>query len=307
MADVKLKVYWKYVIDACCGLIRVTKDVALWSYDEDVDPGWRRAAWLQENPSYQIGWFQSPADPACPEGEWVAADPSVAPVGLLYATGDRIVFNGGFLIVTDPGLHVHIDEWRLDPDRFSGLSGATRTAIENLPNVLGSIYWGENVRVVADFASNLGDCDAPLICLPQEGTTAVPGNLVIAERQDSIVADGRRCVFKIASLDLATEFVSNIFQLEGARVFHQLNVGQDRDIDVSDPRNRFEPLIGAIPLAWDIEDTMYEKYPFGLPPFDSFVFYVGFEPNEDTEEHMQFLGEIKRLVFDPNASCIECT
>lgn len=260
--------------------------------------------------------------------------------------GDSIFFNGGYLQVFDPGLQADVDDWEIDlgpddmksqvPQRvvtvdlqdFALLSRLLSSSLLRVVEILGlttTIYYGENIRLEADIELVPTDEDPafyPIFYFPQESNINLPNNIILGEYAQGI---NRVALWRISE---STEILTSVFRLEGP---HLLVVSEDRNRPRTTPiwnennleRPYFETVINAVAVAPQYGNDPNESHMFGT---GWRKFYIGYAPNKLshvdyvnkrveglTADHLlrkakkkTFVGYVRRIVFDPNASCIGC-
>lgn len=165
-------------------------------------------------------------------------------------------------------------------------------------------FKGENIRLEVEFETNDPNSEnvAPLFCYAQgvgrdSDEHFDNGRITLKEIKGG--QNGRTATVEISNNDLKSE---TDYRIKGSRV---LTFFEDKDREgVKNPY--FELLVDAIPLKLtsDPLKAIHEHW------FDTQrkVFYVGYipSPSEVALSKDTFHGGLRRLVFDPNASCPGC-
>jgi len=319
------KLAWNYHIHVVNGEIIVEKEINLWVRSDD-GRKWSR---IYHNCT-PLEWFN------CYYENDVLETKLKEYNSHLFVNRDVIQFNGGYLKIQDTGLFEHLNartnlsSTSQSPEFVSKLfSGCT-------PEKLGTSDTGRqepigrNIYLEAEVDLDISDEKLvfPLFYLPQENPSSEKYGAVrlavkrrMATKKNEGVEDYENQLFWWISNKQYTE--SNPYELDG---MHSLTVSQDTNWlkaidDIPHPDVSlvyFEYYVNSIALNTILElktlpsdvpnkqvvniDTHRDyvvQHKFGVGEKE---FYVGY----DLENSEVFRGKIRRIFFDPNASCPEC-
>lgn len=327
-----LRIFWKIIIDADGGTLRAVKEVALWGecYATDQEGKLINA----QGEKVPVGADGRPLDPDKVARRRHRFLWKQVPLRVEIGAADKeenhrnkdrisvedgyIYFRGGYLRIFDTGLLQDAHDWLLELDPARADSRAVQAVLMNKPTVMAiqdhlrkipgagagvepegpayptfaefkgkTYYAGYNVRLEADFALEEGaETNHPIFFFRQDPADPAVGNvsLDVSKRSNQHEATwgiSRRKDYKLHPYYL--------------REPHSFTVNQDR---IDDKHARFSFLADALPLI--------TKDPSSSPGHafskDGGVFYVGFFPDGQTT----LRGYVRRIVFDPNASCLGC-
>ena len=313
-----LRVFWKIIVEGNGNSLRTVKELALWGQVErSGQPVWNRLLWKQIPLQVEIG---------PPERVGRHRDQSVISVEDGY-----IFFKGGYLKIWDTSLveDLRVSGREIDPANAGAsavtgvLGGEPLTADDdsNLEKFINAVqnsteaelelsgknpqftrgdyddkqgenppsyYAGYNVRLELEYGVDRAqDGLNPLFFYPQDPERVGPVGFIELDVKKS--ADEHQLIWQISNSGPLTP---NRYCLEE---FHLATVNQETE---EPHKPLFEFLADALPLGKE-GDSSKESHPFSK--FGRY-FYVGYSPvNEEI-----FRGYIKRLMFDPNASCFGC-
>lgn len=305
-----LRIFWKIVVDACCTTDiknTVRKEVSVWGLD--TDNVWRRYVSHSFTASGSAADGELTVEIACPGDEKKKA----------VLENCLVCLDGCYLVVDDPGLKEQAKVLmrnlgdRLAPtDPVSVLrSFLNRIAQGKDPDnnqfqiQNGAAYYvGRNILLEAEFETDkIGT--HPIFYHPKHsvpsnmaGTRPKPGAIYAQEENGH--AGERKATWEISP----DRFDSDSYHLVG---LHTLHVSQDENFiqhngssSNSPQQGRyFEFLVDTIPIRKPAIDDSVHLFDTGKTRF-----YIGFSPDLGQDRILR--GCIRRIVFDPNASCLAC-
>jgi len=319
-----LRIFWKIVIDGDGGSLRAVKEVALWGIHYAIneqgnlidDQGrthdsngtvideksaarrWHRYLWKQIPLQVEIGAVNEEAD-------YRAQDK-------ISVEDGHIFFKGGYLRIFDPGLRRDVTDWGFELAHDRVQSDAAKYIREAFlePVSAGDVphrpddppsgwkpqfekrngaiaYLGYNVRLETDIAVE-ADHRHPLFYYPQDPT----GKTVEAVSLNVVTQSARHELqWSIAQRSASREYFST--GPHQIVINQQPSLGQNAAAVVNDT---FSFLVDAVPLGGGQSDDSYRFSTEGN------IFYVGYSSGAVTS----LRGYVRRIVFDPNASCLGC-
>jgi hypothetical protein len=203
--------------------------------------------------------------------------PGMSTVGTVFFVDSKAIFVGGYL------------ECELDLNRHArdllSMAGIDVDDEANWENVSRSIN-GENVSIETEVAlfDLKPEPDYPIFYFPQRDSRTGVRLL------ESVTQTGnRRVVWEISDQTMNSNPSFSLEKFEGQ---HRVRVRQGLD---RDEKSIFNFLVDSIPAGTGRTDPDHRFT--GEPQ----TFYIGATP-----DHRGFVGEITRLDFDPNNSCIAC-
>jgi len=319
-----LRLFWKIVVEGNGDSLRAVKELSLWADAERGNaPAVRtRLLWKQIPLQVEIGPPQ---------------------VGGRHRDQTRIsvedgfiFFKGGYLKIYDTSLVEDVRSWGLELDEklaestavtglepgsspvkaytdYAGLVDGVPFLEEDdidsekiyqrpekeykpdsvKPDPDGPAYYaGYNVRLEVEFAAERSNDKIrhPLFYYPQDPENSGIGQVILEVEKE---ADEHSLHWRISALDPMSP---DSYHLEE---IHTVTVNQETEGEFE---NLFEFLVDAIPLGKRGE----KEKDFHLFSKTGRFFYVGMIPDAENEPGEPFRGYLKRLAFDPNASCGSC-
>lgn len=295
-----LRIFWKIIVEANGDNLRIVKQLSLWG-QEQASQRWHRYLWKVVPLQVEIGNVDQSG----------AVTESHRDQDKISVEDGYIFFKGGYLKILDGGLVHDVQEWGLELDPATAASEAIRRVLTANPTVgiirdyLKSVlensdnlsprfiineddqyYAGYNVRLEADIAlKNLDrQYTHPIFYYRQDPAQTALGVVSLEIKR---TADQHEPNWSISNKAYEPE-PYHLAEL------HLVVVNQETEENVS----TFSFLADAVPLP---------LFDSGSDPKHLFtkhggIFYVGFAPG--AQNTLQ--GYVRRIVFDPNASCIGC-
>lgn len=291
-----LRIFWKIIIDACCGQdktdvtgVNARKEVAVWGKD---DGGLRHR--------YHWRSFPLTVTPHC------LSDPNIATI-----EHGEIVLDGCYLEIYDEGLQIQAEQMGLDLP--SGLlqsdpiavvkefvyAIASQTKLEHRQFREGNSYYvGENIRLEVEFKAE-GAGNHPLFHHRQFYTSGDSPGAVLAMEKIQAPENERTAVWEVNAPGATIRSENYCINKNEP---HNLVVSQDQNFiflaETRDDQRYFEFLLDAVPIRHPLLDDATHLFHTGEE-----TIYVGYSPDVGSDT---LRGSIRRIVFDPNASCVDC-
>jgi hypothetical protein len=312
-----MRLFWKIVVEGNGDSLRAVKELGLWG---DVDhgeavPRRHRFMWKQIPLQVEIG---------PPERGGRHRDQERISVEDGY-----IFFNGGYLKIFDTSLVEDMRIWgyELDPANAEAAAVAQVIDVPAVPEATGyfdhfiapgdsdygerkyndypetvpdegdgpGYYAGYNVRLEVEFAPERDNAarSQPIFYYPQDPANSGIGHVSLKVLK---TADEHKLVWEVSG-DTYPKSPGSAPRAYHLEEFHTVTVNQESSGPGS---SEFEFLSNAIPLGIDScpESHLFSKL--------GRYFYVGIFPDAKQEGAELFRGYLKRLMFDPNASCTSC-
>jgi hypothetical protein len=320
-----LRLFWKIVVEGNGDSLRAVKELSLWAdaYRNSVGPHHTRLLWKQIPLQVEIG---------PPQVGGRHRDQTRISVEDGY-----IFFKGGYLKIYDTSLVEDVRSWglELDPENaeaaaVTGLEPGSSAVkaytdyarqVDGVPDLKDEVdpkqqdiykrpekeyvsdsvrpesdgpayYAGYNVRLEVEFAAERSNDEKryPLFYYPQDPANSKIGQIVLEVEKK---ADEHSLHWQISGDPAVSPLPYHLEEI------HTVTVNQETE-DPFEPL--FEFLVDAIPLGkkgnQNRDTHLFSK--------TGRFFYIGFIPDAEKEDAEPFRGYIKRLMFDPNASCGSC-
>ncbi len=279
----ELRIFWKIVIDTTCAeRIEdvVKKEVGVWKIDDGV---WHRDRWERFKLGAQLVCAKEDDRERC------------------SISCDEFCLHGCYLRIRDVGLKAQLTDMGVDTELLGRYPESVPVSARQFVDIKGQLYYvGRNIMLTAEFkaeADGLHSLFEFPMYRPVDGQDVLHRPIVVKEFKAN-GTDRRRALWHLSRNML---YFSHAYSVSD---HHVLTVSQDQNVVVTQASvgyqgpPYFEFLLDSIPIRRPAIDK--HEHLFDTGPIE---FYVGYSPSKGG----QLDGCVRRIVFDPNASCLGCT